>query len=468
MAEETEEFAELLRELKARSGQSYAGLAKRLHMSTSTVHRYCNGDAVPAEYAPVERFARVCGAKPEELVELHRHWILADAARRRKAATSRAVAAPAAAPAAAEGAAEADASPVPGVPAQGAAATSVSSAAAGPSSGAAHPSRPAGRLPTTRLALLGAAVVAIAATSAVMVGHAASPDRGSADHDDARRPQQAQPYAAPSRASTPKPLTASPPSALPLLPSPALSGGTATPAPGIPSEAPTPSAGPKKPDGGGGGDSAAGIPLTVATRPYVWQDHCDQYYLTDRQPPFMPPPPEEQDAPGWAANLRAVAGGRTDVELSVQGKGREAVVLHALRVRVVERSAPLSWSAYAMGSGCGGGLTPAFHDVDLDAGQPQARAKGGMQGDIAIPATDFPYKVSSTDPQVLKVTAHTEGHDVSWYLELEWSSGDRHGTVRVDDHGRPFRTSAIKDRPQYFYWLGKNVWSPVEGENRSK
>ncbi|MFD8996198.1 helix-turn-helix domain-containing protein [Streptomyces abikoensis] len=89
MAEETEEFAELLRELKARSGQSYAGLAKRLHMSTSTVHRYCNGDAVPAEYAPVERFARVCGAKPEELVELHRHWILADAARRRKAATSR-------------------------------------------------------------------------------------------------------------------------------------------------------------------------------------------------------------------------------------------------------------------------------------------------------------------------------------------------------------------------------------------
>ncbi|MHA7959501.1 helix-turn-helix domain-containing protein [Streptomyces sp. L500] len=453
MAEETEEFAELLRELKARSGQSYAGLAKRLHMSTSTVHRYCNGDAVPAEYAPVERFARVCGAKPEELVELHRHWILADAARRRKAATSRAVAAPAAT----EGAAEAAAT---------AGATSVSSVAAGPPSGGAHPSRPAGRLPTTgkttRLALLGAAVVAIAATSAVMVGYAASPDRGSAAPDEARRPQQAQPYAAPGRTSTPKPLLSSPSAS----PSASPSGVTAAPAPpDIPSEAP--STGPKKPNGGSGGDSAAGIPLTVATRPYVWQDHCGQYYLTDRQPSFMPPPPEEQDAPGWTANLRAVAGGQTDVELSVQGKGREAVVLHALRVRVVERSAPLSWTAYAMGSGCGGGLTPSFHDVDLDAGQPQARAKGGVQGDIAIPATDFPYKVSSTDPQVLKVTAHTKGHDVSWYLELEWSSGDRHGTVRVDDHGRPFRTSAIKDRPQYFYWLGKNVWSPVEGENRS-
>ncbi|TBO58246.1 XRE family transcriptional regulator, partial [Streptomyces kasugaensis] len=57
MAEETAGFAALLRELKDRSGQSYGALAKRLHMSTSTLHRYCNGDAVPAEYAPVERLA---------------------------------------------------------------------------------------------------------------------------------------------------------------------------------------------------------------------------------------------------------------------------------------------------------------------------------------------------------------------------------------------------------------------------
>lgn len=82
------DFAELLRELKGRSGLSYGVLAKRLHMSTSTLHRYCNGDAVPADYAPVERLARLCGASPEELVELHRTWVLADAVRRRKKADS--------------------------------------------------------------------------------------------------------------------------------------------------------------------------------------------------------------------------------------------------------------------------------------------------------------------------------------------------------------------------------------------
>src|SRR5438045_2595741 len=54
-------------------------------MSTSTLHRYCNGTAVPIEYAPVERLARVCRATPQELVELHRRWILADAARGRRA-----------------------------------------------------------------------------------------------------------------------------------------------------------------------------------------------------------------------------------------------------------------------------------------------------------------------------------------------------------------------------------------------
>src|SRR5918992_4883686 len=77
-------FAAFLRQLKDRSGLSYGVLAKRLHMSTSTLHRYCNGDAVPTDYAPVERLARLCKASPGELVELHRRWVLADAGRVRK------------------------------------------------------------------------------------------------------------------------------------------------------------------------------------------------------------------------------------------------------------------------------------------------------------------------------------------------------------------------------------------------
>ncbi|MFI7383339.1 helix-turn-helix domain-containing protein [Streptomyces sp. NPDC049813] len=105
-----DDFAEQLRALKDRSGLSYGTLAKRLHTSTSTLHRYCNGTAVPNEYAPVERFARACKATPEELVALHRHWILADAGR----GASPAAAARGGTPAGGKAGAAADPEAVPG------------------------------------------------------------------------------------------------------------------------------------------------------------------------------------------------------------------------------------------------------------------------------------------------------------------------------------------------------------------
>ena len=90
MARHTDAFAARLSDLKDRSGRSYGALAQRLHTSTSTLHRYCNGTTVPAEFAPAERFARACNATPEEVLALHRMWLLADAERRAEAAAGRA------------------------------------------------------------------------------------------------------------------------------------------------------------------------------------------------------------------------------------------------------------------------------------------------------------------------------------------------------------------------------------------
>lgn len=75
----------------------------------------------------------------------------------------------------------------------------------------------------------------------------------------------------------------------------------------------------------------------------------------------------------------------------------------------------------------------------------------------------LPYRVSSTDPEVLLVTARTDTCDCDWYLELDWSSQGRTGTVRVDDHGRPFRTSGIKGLPRYWYGSdnGERKWVPA-------
>lgn len=72
----------------------------------------------------------------------------------------------------------------------------------------------------------------------------------------------------------------------------------------------------------------------------------------------------------------------------------------------------------------------------------------------------MPYRVSAKDPEVLLVTAATSSCDCRWYLELDWSSQGRKGTVRIDDDGHPFRTSAIKGLPQYTYDTQEREWKP--------
>ncbi|KUJ70093.1 hypothetical protein ACZ90_06985 [Streptomyces albus subsp. albus] len=570
-AEETAEFAALLRQLKERSGLSYGALAKRLHMSASTLHRYCKGEAVPHDYAPVERLARVCEATPEELVEAHRRWILADAARGRtpkgspagrasrasagavagagtvsgagdapvaetgadtdtgtapadgtgqgavaapegsgasaadirdataEPTSPRAVADPASAGAvqgaasseatvalAAPGApgartASADAArpggsvPSPGTPEAHAAKTAPSTGEAGDPGGAddaaeagdpgtpadagesvvpaAHRSAPPrgsrrrGSRGRVVLAVVGAAAVLGGAAFAMQLGSAGGEERrqslGSARTD----PTAGDPWGAPTRTTKAPSRSASPSASASRAATPSRPTHAAT------THGKRPPA-PERADGKAGQRGRA-VPLTVATRPYDWPDPCSQHYLLDRPSHEVPPPPTEQDAPGWVTAMGAVSADTQRLELTVQGTGRDTVVLRALHVRTVETGAPLPWNSYTMGVGCGGGVDTSSFDVDLDAGRPSVRPAGGQR--------DFPYKVSESDPEVLYVTAHTASHEVRWYLELEWSSGDRHGTLRVDDRGRPFRTSGESGRPRYEFPIGAPGWTPSPG-----
>jgi hypothetical protein len=198
---------------------------------------------------------------------------------------------------------------------------------------------------------------------------------------------------------------------------------------------------------------AGGPALAVSTVPYYWDVPCEHAFLVDRSPKNVISPPPQQDSVGWATAYGAVSANRQTVALTVQGTGEETVVLNDLHVRVVNSGPPLDWNQYAMGTGCGGGVDPKSFDVALDTGDPMPLPVGGQR--------DFPYKVTESDPEVFHVRAHTSGHDVSWYLELEWSSGDRQGVLRIDDHGKPFRTSASKDDSYYAYPLGGDAWELV-------
>ncbi|MFE4534786.1 helix-turn-helix domain-containing protein [Streptomyces scopuliridis] len=466
---EAEAFAELLRGLKDRSGRSYGVLAGKLHVSTSTLHRYCNGDAVPTDYASVERLARLCGANAEELVELHRRWILADEARRRARSAppvsgTSVSGAPVSAASGLGGDGDGDAAGAPETPAE---AAPEREPEPGPESGPESGSEPepapelrpesepvagsrVARLPRTkrlRLLLAAVAVVAVAVPAiAYGSGVGRSTDDGAAatqvSEAPAREPGES---ASPSASSDGKDKDKgkeSPSASPPVAPS----GSKSPPAaPGAGTE----STAPGRTDGGA-------VPVTVATRPYAFEDPCSQHYLIDSPPEEIPPPPTEQDAPGWVAALGGVASDGQFIELTVQGTSSDTVVLQALRVKIVKRDAPLAWNDYAMGVGCGGNVSTKSFSVNLDAGRPSSVPKAGQR--------DFPYKVSESDPEVFYISASAKTQDVSWYLELEWSSGERHGTLRLDDNGKPFRTSGSAGRPRYDHPLGGSEWQkPLDG-----
>ncbi|MEV6008732.1 helix-turn-helix transcriptional regulator [Streptomyces sp. NPDC051976] len=378
MAEdEVAEFAALLTELKARTGRSYDSLARRVRMNTSTLHRYCAGDAVPQDFAPVERLAAFCGATEPERLELHRRWLGALAARQRPRT-----------PTAPEASREPVADRGPETPVR----------TAGVREPAPRPRPRRRRLMAVRAATVLTVILGVASFTLY------------AD----RRP-------------------AGPPQAAAVTPS-----------------------GPRPPQA---------VPLTWTADSQVWEGGCDHDYVIAEAPRQVPPPPAPQDAAAWAATQGAVHGHETEVRISVQGRTDTAVILQDLRVRVVGRTHPAPGTAYSMAQGCGSDMAPRYFAVDLDKDRPVPHAVAAVDQGVRGPAANMPYRVSARDPEELLVKATTNGCDCRWYLELDWYSQGRTGTVRIDDHGRPFRTTAINGLPHYWYGSvgSRRQWTPVTG-----
>ncbi|MFE0207348.1 helix-turn-helix domain-containing protein [Streptomyces sp. NPDC058985] len=464
------EFAALLRALKERTDRSYGSLARRLGMNTSTLHRYCAGDAVPLDFAPVERFAALCGATSEQRLELHRRWLLAVAVRRRTRAAGAAESAPeatgtqavndaAAGPAtAAEGITEPDTAMQAGstvtTPDTAMRADGSPVAETDPAPGEDGASAPPHPLPRPWYRR-GRVVVGLASVCAVLatLGALSTLPEGRRASADGPVRVAGPPASGTAEAGTPERRGASPsPNGTPASGRPS---GSAAPekTPGTSRPPGTTSAPPR-------GGQPVGAPVTWSVNSQAWKLGCGHDYVIAKPPDEVPPPPAPQDAAPWAATQSAVHGGETLVQLSVQGRSETAVVLEALRVRVTGRTAPAQGNAYAMDQGCGGSLTPRSFAVDLDKDRPIARAVAGNDSGTPIPAVRMPYRVSAKDPEVLLVTAETSSCDCRWYLELDWSSQGRTGTVRIDDGGRPFRTSALEGLPRYVYDTLGRRWGP--------
>ncbi|WP_405659501.1 helix-turn-helix domain-containing protein [Streptomyces sp. RK9] len=500
------DLAALLRELKDRSGLSYGVLAKRLHVSTSTLHRYVNGTAVPTEFAPVERLGRLCRASPEELVELHRRWIVADVSRGRKTegaagaatgveASEVAEAGVAESGAGATGATETREPVEPREPVEATAPTEavaafrpdppdpdpdphpeaaphpepeLSPVSSTPAPGVTTPwARRVGRLSRLRrrqLAVVGAAGVVLA-----LGGTALALQNASGGSDGGR--DKAVDRALPTADEAPSGTGRSPdrnPSATPSAKEDQDDKGNK----GKQDKAKGKGEGSQGKDGeSGGGTSsggdrpgtgssgaAKGTPVTARVRPFpYYPTPCAQNFLIDRDPDEVLQPPSEREAPTWVRAMGGVQAAGGFVEITLQGTGDDTVVLERLDVDVRSKSAPLKWNSYQSGNGCGGPVGIKSFDVDLDRAQPTAVPKSGQR--------NFPYKVSESDPEVFYIEVGTKNFDALWSLNLQWSSGGRSGVLRIDDGGKPFRTSSDRGRPEYKWPNGATKWSREEPQS---
>jgi plasmid maintenance system antidote protein VapI len=470
MGTHIEEFAEQLRDLKERSGRSYGMLATSLHVSTSTLHRYCNGAAVPFEYAPVDRFARQCGASAEELVALHQRWLLADAAKRRESHRP--------SDAATEG--ESAGLPPEHVPPEDGPSMGVPSEdgppeehtlvrhasvealpaevppvrpPAPPSPGVpalpdvAHTPVPGGKWRGRRARRTTVVLAAAAALAAVLplVPHPGH------DADDTRTSSPL-PHPTVSALERPSPSVPSP-SAPASGRTHAPAGATAPATAGTSAAETAPTASDRPVTGGK-------PPFQVTVLANNWDTQCGQWFLLKQQPAEVPPPPSLQDGNAWAAALGGIPAGHLRLRLTAQGLPGEPVVLHAMYVKVLSSVAAPKGNVYTPEDGCGGGLDPASFAVDLDTTAPRARAvRGSVDNGEKTATVDFPFRISATDPQVLDVDGRTLDHDVRWYLDLVWTCGARQGTLRIDDHGTPFRTTGMKNDPTYGW--SSTRWSPT-------
>ncbi|WP_146060257.1 hypothetical protein [Amycolatopsis sp. CA-128772] len=135
--------------------------------------------------------------------------------------------------------------------------------------------------------------------------------------------------------------------------------------------------------------------------------------------------------------------GSTAVSVLVEARGARAVVLRALRVKVLSRepARPVIASRMILAI-----MDRRFFDVLLDEDPPRLvpAAAGSDDGWIRRltrrrpEAPAFPFTVAPLDPEMFVLKPFST-HEVQWVLELDWTYQGRAGTMTLNRAGEPFR-----------------------------
>lgn len=165
---------------------------------------------------------------------------------------------------------------------------------------------------------------------------------------------------------------------------------------------------------------------------------------------------------GWLALQGAVDAGDTPLKISIEGLNSSPVLIQSMRARVDARRDPMANTV--LGCPVEGEIGVVEMGFNLDEQPAVARV---IQEDKSL---GHPYfersNITIAEGEILplSVTAFAEECFCEWRIEIDAVvEGDRQ-TFVLDDHGRPFRTTAIAAAPSHRIVSYAGEWGYCGGE----
>lgn len=182
------------------------------------------------------------------------------------------------------------------------------------------------------------------------------------------------------------------------------------------------------------------IPLYLIQRPATALGAPPNRYAKDPSDPHSQPPGFDPERYAWAHRMGGVDADETLLRLSISGTSAAATDLQQIRVRIVRCQAPLHGTEVTY-LGLGDEIGARFFTVILDAPDPIVKYVG--TGTSRSPgAQPFPLRVTNSIQEEFDIAADTLHSECQWKLLLDWTQGDRSGTMVISDGGTPFETTA--------------------------
>jgi hypothetical protein len=141
----------------------------------------------------------------------------------------------------------------------------------------------------------------------------------------------------------------------------------------------------------------------------------------------------------------------TLLRLLIEGRSSGTVTITSMRALIISRGWPRAGAlAFCQG---GGEVSPIRLTFDLDSAKPIALRMNG-NADRARPVGPYfgsSHLVTVAQHEVVpfELSGITDNHFVVWKIEVTADVDGGTHTFVVDDHGRPFRTAALRNARQY-------------------